>query len=65
MANKHLDIDALIKYFDDKTALKGEFSAISVVKPVSNVVTLSRAFIANYSVLVNNGTVGVGGGDMR
>lgn len=57
MANKHLDIDAIIEYFEEKTANKGEFTAISVVKPVSSVVTGTRAFIANYSTLVN-----VGGG---
>ena len=55
MANKHLGIDDIIGYFEEKTALRGEFVAISVVKPVSSVVTQTRAFIANYSVLVNAG----------
>jgi hypothetical protein len=57
MANKHLDIDEIIKYFENKTAQKGEFAAISVVKPISSVVTHTRAFIANYSILVNTGGI--------
>jgi transposase len=52
--NKYLDTDEIIEFFNKKTALKGEFTAISVVKPISSVVTGTRAFIANYSVLINN-----------
>ena len=55
MANEHLCIDEIIQYFEDKTALKGEFIAISVVKPISSVVMQTRAFIANYSTLINGG----------
>ena len=55
MANKHLDIDEIIAYFEDRVSARGEFIAISVVKPVSSVVTKTRAFIANYSTLINNG----------
>ena len=54
LENKHLPIDEIIEFFDKKTAVKGEFAAISVVKPISSVVTQTRAFIANYSVLINN-----------
>jgi hypothetical protein len=52
--NKHLEIDEIIEFFEKKTAVKGEFTAISVVKPITSVVTETRAFIANYSVLINN-----------
>jgi hypothetical protein len=54
LENKHLEIDEIIEFFTKKTASKGEFAAISVVKPISSVVTETRAFIANYSVLINN-----------
>lgn len=57
MAHKHLDIEQIIAYFKEKTAMKGEFIAISVIKPISSVVTETRAFIANYSTLVNSGGV--------
>jgi hypothetical protein len=57
MANKHLDIDEIIAHFERKVAQKGEFAAISVVKPISSVVTHTRAFIANYSILVNTGGI--------
>jgi len=53
MANKHLDIDDIIKYFESKVSARGEFVAISVVKPISSVVTQTRAFIANYATLIN------------
>jgi len=53
MANSHLDIDEIIKYFDEKTSRRGEFEAISVIKPISSVVTQTRAFIANYATLIN------------
>ena len=56
--NKHLDIDEIIKFFEKKTAVKGEFSAISVVKPITSVVTETRAFIANYATLVHSGNSG-------
>ena len=62
MANKHLDIDEIIEYFEERTANKGEFTAISVVKPVSSVVAGTRAFIANYSTLVNVGGTSAAGG---
>jgi transposase len=55
MDNKHLAINEIITYFEEKTAQRGEFIAISVVKPISSVVTQTRAFIANYSLLVNKG----------
>jgi len=35
LENKHLDIDEIVEFFDKKTALKGKFAAISVVKPIS------------------------------
>jgi len=55
MNNSHMDIDSIITYFEEKTSARGEFVAISVVKPVSSVVTKTRAFIANYATLVNTG----------
>ena len=53
MANKHLDIDDIIEHFEEKTSNRGEFEAISVIKPTSSVVTKTRAFIANYATLIN------------
>ena len=58
LENKHLPIDEIIEFFNQKTAAKGEFVAISVVKPISSVVAETRAFIANYATLVNNGNGG-------
>lgn len=55
MESSHLDIDDIISLFEDKTTARGEFSAISVVKPISSVVTETRAFIAHYTSLVNGG----------
>jgi hypothetical protein len=52
---KHMDIDSIIEYFEEKTSARGEFVAISVVKPISSVVTQTRAFIANYATLVTTG----------
>jgi hypothetical protein len=53
--NRHLEIDEIIEFFNKKTAVKGEFTAISVVKPISSVVTETRSFIANYAALIQNG----------
>lgn len=53
--NKHLDVDEIVEFFNQKIASKGEFAAISGVKPISSVVAGTRAFIANYSVLINGG----------
>jgi hypothetical protein len=55
LENKHLEIDEIIDYFNKKTAIKGEFCAISVVKPVSQIDVSARAIIANYALLVNGG----------
>jgi len=55
MENKHLEPDEIIEYFHKKTALKGEFAAISVIKPVSQIDVSARAIIANYALLVNGG----------
>jgi len=56
LENKELSIDEIIALFERETANKGEIDALSVVKPVSQVVVSARAFIANYAVLVNGGT---------
>jgi len=53
--NKELDVDGIIELFEYETANKGEIAALDVVKPVSQIVVSARAFIANYSVLVNGG----------
>ena len=53
--NKELDTDGIIALFERETANKGEIDALDVVKPVSQIIVSARAFIANYSVLVNGG----------
>lgn len=55
LANKELPIDEIIILFEHETANKGEINALSVVKPISQVDVSARAFVANYSVLVNGG----------
>jgi len=55
LLNKELDTDGIIELFERETANKGEIDALDVVKPVSQIIVSARAFIANYSVLVNGG----------
>jgi transposase-like protein len=55
LENKELPIDEIIALFERETANKGEIIALDVVKPISQVVVSARAFVANYSVLVNGG----------
>lgn len=52
MENKELSIDEMIALFEEKTRSKGEIEALSVVKPVSQVVVSARAFVSNYALLV-------------
>ena len=53
--NKELEIDEIIALFERETANKGEIEALDVVKPVSQIAVSARAFVANYSVLINGG----------
>jgi len=53
--NKELPIEEIIALFESETANKGEINALDVVKPISQIVVSSRAFVANYAVLVNGG----------
>jgi transposase len=55
LENKELPIDEIIDLFERETANKGEIDALDVVKPISQIIVSSRAFIANYSLLVNGG----------
>ena len=55
LESKDLPIDEVIAMFEHKTANKGEINALDVVNPISQVVVSSRAFVANYAVLVNGG----------
>jgi transposase len=55
MENKELPIDEIIALFERKTANKGEVIALDVVRPISQVAVSSRAFVANYALLVNGG----------
>ena len=57
LENKELSIDEIIKLFENETANKGEIVALSVVKPVSQIAVSARAFISNYTELVNGGKV--------
>ena len=55
LENKELPIDEIIALFERATANKGEINALDVVRPVSQVVVSARAFVANYTALVNGG----------
>jgi hypothetical protein len=54
LENRELSIDEIIALFERETANKGEIDALDVVRPISQIVVSARAFVANYSVLVNN-----------
>ena len=53
--NKELPIEEIIALFERETANKGEINALDVVKPISQIVVSARAFVSNYTVLVNTG----------
>ena len=55
LENKELPVDEIIALFEREAANKGEINALDVVRPISQVTVSARAFIANYSVLVNGG----------
>jgi transposase len=55
LENKELPIDEIITMFELETANKGEIYALDVVKPISQIVVSARAFVANYTTLVNGG----------
>jgi len=53
--NKELPIEEIIALFERETANKGEINALDVVKPISQIVVSARAFVSNYTALVNTG----------
>jgi hypothetical protein len=53
--NKDKEINEIIEIFERETANKGEIAALDVVKPVSQIIVSARAFVANYSELINGG----------
>jgi transposase len=55
LANKDLPIEEIIAMFEREVANKGEINALDVVKPISQIVVSARAFVANYTALVNGG----------
>jgi len=55
LANKELPIDEIIALFERETSNKGELNALDVVKPVSQIVVATRAFVANYTALTMGG----------
>jgi len=55
LANKEKSIDEIIAVFECATAQKGEIEALDVVKPITQIIVSARAFVANYSELVNGG----------
>jgi len=55
LENKELSIDEINKLFEQKVKKKGEITALDVVKHISEVVVSTRAFMANYALLVNGG----------
>jgi hypothetical protein len=52
LENKDLPIDGIVAFFEGETANKGEFDALDVVKPISQIDVSARAHIANYSALM-------------
>lgn len=55
LANKELPIDEIIALFERETRNKGEIDALDVVKPVTQIVVSSRAFVQNYAALTIGG----------
>lgn len=55
LENKELSILEIIGMFEEKTRRKGEIRALDVVKPVSSVDVSARAYVSNYTTLVNKG----------
>jgi hypothetical protein len=55
LENKELPIDEIIALFECETANKGEIIALDVVKPVSQIIVSTRAFVANYTALTMGG----------
>jgi hypothetical protein len=55
LESKELSIDEIIALFEAETANKGEIDALDVVKPISQITVSARAFVANYTALVNGG----------
>jgi transposase len=55
LENKELSIDEIVALFERETANKGEINALDVVKPVSQIIVSTRAFVANYAALTMGG----------
>jgi len=55
LENKEIPIDEIIALFERETATTGEINALDVVKPVTQIIVSSRAFIANYAALTMGG----------
>jgi hypothetical protein len=55
LANKELPIDEIIARFEREVANRGEINALDVVKPISQIVVSTRAFVANYAALTMGG----------
>jgi len=55
LENKDLPIDEITRFFEEKKKHKAEIHALDVVKPVSDVDVSIRAYMANYTTLINGG----------
>ncbi|MCL2817603.1 MAG: hypothetical protein FWD39_04365, partial [Clostridiales bacterium] len=55
LANKEHSIDNIIAMFEREVANKGEIDALDVVKPISQIIVSTRAFVANYAALTMGG----------
>ena len=53
--NRHLTIEEILAVFEQKTAVKGEISALDVVKNVSQVDVMTRSLIDHYASLAAGG----------
>jgi transposase len=55
LENKALSIEEILKLFEEKKKHKAEIHALDVVKPVSDVDVSIRAYMMNYTTLINKG----------
>lgn len=53
--NKGMPIDEIVRIFKEKTAVRAEFNAVSVIKPISPVDMNARSSMANYTLLLVKG----------
>jgi transposase len=63
MENKHLEIDALINFFQAKTSNKAEFNAITVIRSISPIDLHARSSLSDYALLMKGVRSTAAGGE--